>query len=128
MGFKRVSNDLEVDNTLSDTTFTNKDDDNILINNTTSSSSNSKNIKKSISRKRRYIPKKCKSSVNRECNSERTEQIHQALASLIAMNQSSIWFCSSPGFCQFMAVVEPNYKVCRDEAMKKKTTFIEIKS
>ncbi|KAL5246430.1 hypothetical protein ACI65C_013838 [Semiaphis heraclei] len=58
-------------------------------------------------------------SVNRECNSEKTEQIHQALASLIAMNQLPISFCSSPGFCQFMAVVELNYKVCRDEAMKK---------
>lgn len=127
MGFKRVSNDLEVDSTLSNTTFTDKDDDTILINNTTSTSSNSENIEKSIPRKRRHVPKKCWSSVNRECNPERTEQIHQALASLIAMNQLPISFCSSPGFCQFMAVVEPNYKICRDEVMKKRLHSLKLK-
>jgi hypothetical protein len=107
---KRVSNDLEgVYSELNITTFTNKDDDTILVNDTTPSSSNSENIEKFKSRKRHCIPKKCGSGVDRECDYERTEQIHQALASLIAMNQLPISFCSSPGFCQLMAVVELNY-------------------
>lgn len=51
---------------------------------------------------------------------KKTEQIHRALASLIAMNQLPLSFCLSPGFCQFMAVVEPNYKICSDQALKKR--------
>lgn len=127
MGIKRVSNDLEeVKSALNNKTFTNKDDDTILVNDPTLSSSNSENIKKSKPRKH-CIPKKSGSGVDRECNYERTEQIHQALASLIAMNQLPISFCSSPGFYQFMAVVEPNYKVCKDETMKKRLHSLKSK-
>lgn len=123
MGFKSVSNNLgEVDSALNNTTFINKDNDTILVNDTidTTPSSNSEIIEKSKSRKRRCISKKCEPNVNRECNFERTEQIHQALPLMIAMNQLPISFCSSPGFCQFMAAVEPNYKIYRDDTMKKR--------
>jgi len=128
LGLKRVSNDLEeVDSASNNATFTNKDDDTILVNDLTLPASNSENIKKSKSRKRRCIPKKCASGVDRECIYERTEEIHQALASLIAMNQLPISFCSSSGFRQFMAVVEPNYKICRHEAMKKRLHSLKSK-
>jgi len=46
---------------------------------------------------------------NNICSSERTEQIHQVLAKMIAINQIPLSFCSSSGFQQFMAIVEPNY-------------------
>ncbi|XP_050521556.1 E3 SUMO-protein ligase ZBED1-like [Daktulosphaira vitifoliae] len=92
----------------------NQDDDTILVNNNIKSSSSSK------SRKRCRISNKCGSDSDRECNYEKTEKIHQALASLIAMNQLPLSFCSSPGFFKFMAVVEPNYKICSDQAMKKR--------
>ncbi|KAL4113763.1 hypothetical protein QTP88_017336 [Uroleucon formosanum] len=128
LGLKRVSNDLEeVDSALNNANFTNIDDDTIIVNDTTPSASNSVNTEKSKSRKRRYITKNCGSGVDRECNYERTEEIHQALALLIAMNQLPISFCSSPGFCQFMAVVEPNYKICRDEAIKKRLHSLKSK-
>jgi hypothetical protein len=42
---------------------------------------------------------------DRICNSEKTEQIHQALAKMIAVNQMPLSFCSSEGFKQFMTVV-----------------------
>jgi len=102
------------------TTYIYQDDDTIIVNNTTTPSSSLENNKESKSRKRRRISKKCGSNSDRECNYEKTEQIHQALAILIAMNQLPLSFCLSLGFCQFMAVVEPNYKICRDQAMKKR--------
>lgn len=37
---------------------------------------------------------------------------------MIAVNQMPISFCSSEGFKQFMAVVEPNYKICKEGAIK----------
>jgi len=37
---------------------------------------------------------------------------------MIAVNQMPIFFCSSEGFKQFMAVVEPNYKICKEGAIK----------
>jgi hypothetical protein len=40
------------------------------------------------------------------------------LAKIIAVNQMPISFCSSEGFKQFMAVVEPNYKICKEGAIK----------
>lgn len=83
------------------------------------------NNENSKSRKRCRISEKCGSDNDRECNNERTELIHQALASLIATNQLPISFCSSPGFSQFMAVVEPSYKICKDEAMKKRLRLLK---
>ena len=126
MGSNRSSNDTqEVIRSGSsehenNTTYINQDDDTIIVNNTTTPSSSLENNKESKSRKRRRISKKCESNSDRECNYEKTEQIHQALAILIAMNQLPLSFCSSLGFCQFMAVVEPNYKICRDQTMKKR--------
>lgn len=55
---------------------------------------------------------------NRICNSEKTEQIHQTLAKMIAVNQRPLSFCSSEGFKLFMAVVEPNHKICKEGAIK----------
>jgi len=52
------------------------------------------------------------------CSNERRELIHESLAKLISMNQLPISFYSSIGFKNCMAVVEPNYKVCKQEAMK----------
>lgn len=57
--------------------------------------------------------KKCKSDSDRKCNYEKTKQSNQSLASLIAMNQLSVSFCSSSGFCKFIATVELNYKIFR---------------
>eukprot|EP00102_Acyrthosiphon_pisum_P021955 XP_016659165.1 PREDICTED: uncharacterized protein LOC107883520 [Acyrthosiphon pisum] len=58
-------------------------------------------------------------------NPERTESIHKELAKLIAMNQLPLLFCSSSGFNQFIAVVEPNYKVIKKEALKKRLHFFK---
>jgi len=58
------------------------------------------------------------------CNPERTEAIHKALAKLICMNQLLLSFCSSSEFRQFMAVVEPNYKMLKEEALKKDYIFL----
>lgn len=60
------------------------------------------------------------------CNSEETELIHQALAKMIAMNQMPISFCSSAGFEQFMNIVKPNYKICKEEAIKKRLKSLKL--
>jgi len=57
---------------------------------------------------------------NNICSSERTEQITQALAKMIAINQMPLSFCSSSGFQQFMAIVEPNYLICKEGAIKRR--------
>jgi hypothetical protein len=59
-------------------------------------------------------------TTTRLCNRERTEKIHEALSKLIAMNQLPLSFCSSIGFQNFMSVVEPNYKPCKEEAIKRR--------
>lgn len=73
------------------------------------------------------FPKKYGFGVDQEYNYKLAEKIHQALASLIVMNQLPILFCSSPGFCQFMAVVKTNYKICRYEAIKKRLHSLKSK-
>lgn len=60
------------------------------------------------------------------CNSEETELIHQALAKMIAMNQMPISFCTSAGFEQFMNIVKPNYKICKEEAIKKRLKSLKL--
>jgi len=55
-----------------------------------------------------------KNNENNICSYERIEQIHQALARMIAINQMPLSFCLSSGFQQFMAIVEPNYLICKD--------------
>jgi hypothetical protein len=55
----------------------------------------------------------------RPCDTERTEQIHRALAKLIAANQLPLSFASSASFHQFMLAIEPDYEVCKGEALKK---------
>lgn len=60
------------------------------------------------------------STTTRFCNRERTEKIHEALSKLIAMNQLPLSFCSSIGFQNFKSVVEPNYKPCKEEAIKRR--------
>ena len=66
-----------------------------------------------------YAPihrKRRQTYVNRKedhiCNSEKTEQIYQALVKMIAVNQMPLYFCSGEGFKHFMAVVELNYCIC----------------
>jgi len=63
---------------------------------------------------------------NQIYSSERTEEIHQTLAKMIAMNQMPLSFCSSSGFKQFMSIVEPNYIICKEGAIKQKTQRIKI--
>lgn len=41
------------------------------------------------------------------------------------MNQLPLSFCSSSGFRQFMAVVEPNYKIIKEEALKKRLHILK---
>ncbi|XP_044735736.1 E3 SUMO-protein ligase ZBED1-like [Chrysoperla carnea] len=60
------------------------------------------------------------STSDRICPNEKKELINQALAKLIAMNQLPLSFCSSIGFKNFMTVVEPNYKSCGEEIIKRK--------
>jgi len=62
---------------------------------------------------------------DRKCNPERTESIHIGLAKLISMNQLPLSFCSSSGFRQFMAFVEPNYKIIKEEALKKRLHILK---
>lgn len=69
-------------------------------------------------RRRTFINKNIE--YNKMCSSKRTEQIHQALAKMIAINQMPISFCSSSGFQQFMAIVEPNYVICKEGAIKRR--------
>ncbi|XP_025201856.1 zinc finger BED domain-containing protein 1-like [Melanaphis sacchari] len=54
----------------------------------------------------------------RSCSKDRCELINKALAKMIAVNQLPLSFCSSNGFHDFMSVVEPNYKPCKEEAIK----------
>lgn len=54
----------------------------------------------------------------RLCSRERNENINKPLAELIAVNQLPISFCSSEGFQNFMAVIEPNYKPCKKKLLK----------
>lgn len=65
------------------------------------------------------------SDADRKCNPDRTESIHKALAKLISMNQLPLSFCSSSGFRQFMAAVEPNYTICKEEELKKRLRFFK---
>lgn len=71
------------------------------------------------------IPKKRRRTYRNQeddgiCNSKKTEQIHQILTKMIAVNQMPLAFCPSEGFKQFMAVVEPSYKICKEGAIKLK--------
>ncbi|KAL4123109.1 hypothetical protein QTP88_015339 [Uroleucon formosanum] len=86
----------------------------------TECSSSSSEFREPQPRKRRrtYIDKNI--DRNRICTSERTEEIHQALAKMIAMNQMPLSFCSSSGFKQFMSIVEPNYIICKEGAIKQR--------
>jgi hypothetical protein len=91
----------------------------LLTNNEFSSSSASQND--GIHRKRhRFLAPISDTETNRKYDPERTETIHKALAKLISMNQLPLSFCSSSGFRQFMAVVESNYKIFKEEALKKR--------
>ncbi|XP_025204441.1 zinc finger BED domain-containing protein 1-like [Melanaphis sacchari] len=104
---RRVASGRELDNadTLASSTMT-----------SSSSEVQSSEIGAPIPRKRRRTYKNQED--DRICNSDKTEQIHQALAKMIALNQMPLSFCSSEGFKQFMTVVEPNYKICKEGAIK----------
>jgi hypothetical protein len=102
---------------------------NTVVNLTQCSSSNNLNTECSSSssefrepqprkRRRTYINKNFER--NQICTSERTEEIHQALAKMIAMNQMPLSFCSSSGFKQFVNIVEPNYIICKEGAIKQR--------
>ncbi|KAL4132406.1 hypothetical protein QTP88_009560 [Uroleucon formosanum] len=115
------SNNLEEIDTLQDT-------DSLTNSQSSSSSSNNSFTQPSqhniIPRKRRRFLTH-DNDTDRKCSPERTETIHKALAKLISMNQLPLSFCSSPGFYQFMAVVEPNYKIIKEEALKKRLHFFK---
>ncbi|KAE9522908.1 hypothetical protein AGLY_016719, partial [Aphis glycines] len=103
-------------NSLQDTdSFTNSESSSSDINN---------DFTQPIQRKRRrlLVPD---NDTDRKCDPERTESIHIALAKLISMNQLPLSFCSSSGFRQFMAVVEPNYKIIKEEALKKRLHILK---
>lgn len=92
---------------------------------TPSSSEDDENNEKSTKCKKGGRPPAFKKSCSdraavavRECNRERTELIHQALATLIATQGLPVSFCSSLGLGRFMAVVEPSYRLCPEEAMR----------
>jgi len=115
------SNNIEAINSLQDT-------DSLTNSQTSSSSTNSSFTQLS---QHNIIPRKHRrvlthdSDSDRKCSPERTESIHKALAKLISMNQLPLSFCSSSGFYQFMAVVEPNYKIIKEEALKKRLHFFK---
>lgn len=46
---------------------------------------------------------------------------------MIAVNQSPLSFCSSNGFHDFMSVVEPNNKLCKEEAIKTRLIILSSK-
>jgi len=114
------SNNLEAIDSLQDTDS--------LTNSQSSSSSTDNNFTQpsqhNIPRKRRRFLTH-DSDTDRKCSPERTELIHKALAKLICMNQLPLSFCSSSGFLQFMAVVEPNYRAIKEEALKKRLHFFK---
>ncbi|XP_076301940.1 E3 SUMO-protein ligase ZBED1-like [Lasioglossum baleicum] len=75
---------------------------------------------------RRGIESNQSSAANhRICDRTRTEDIHEALAKLIVLNQLPLSFCSSVGFQNFMHVVEPNYKTCKEEAIKRRLVALK---
>lgn len=118
------SNNLEVTDSSQDTI--------LLTNNESSSSSANDNITQPASqdnviprKRRRFLAPTSGTETNRICDPEKTESIHNALAKLISMNQLPLSFCSSSGFRQFMTVVEPNYKILKEEALKKKLHYFK---
>lgn len=68
----------------------------------------------------------CDTATVSHCLSDctRTEEINEALAKLIVMNQLPLSFCSSFGFQNFMHVLEPNYKICWEQAIKRRLTVL----
>jgi len=114
------SNNIEAINSLQDT-------DSLTNSQSSSSSTNSSFTQPSrhniIPRKRRRVLAHDSGS-DRKCSPERRESIHKTLAKLISMNQLPLSFCSSSGFHQFVAVVELNYKIIREEALEKDYTFL----
>ena len=83
------------------------------------------NSQRSRKRRKRSQPHPSNTSASRLFDPKRTEQIHQALAKLIVMNQLPLSFCSSIGFQNFMSVVDSNYKPCKEEAIKKRLTILK---
>jgi hypothetical protein len=55
---------------------------------------------------------------------ERTESIHQALAKMIALNQLPLSFTASEGFRKFMTVVEPGYKIIKEDSLKRRLNLL----
>lgn len=88
--------------------------------NTLNSDGSSSEFREPPLRKRRRTFMNKTIEPNNICSSERTEQITQALAKMIAINQMPLSFCSSSGFQQFMAIVEPNYLICKEGAIKRR--------
>lgn len=86
----------------------------------TDNSSSSSVLREPQPRKRRRTCVDTNLQGNRICSSERTEEIHQALAKMISINQMPLSFCSSPGFKQFMSTVEPNYTIPKEDAIKQR--------
>ncbi|XP_061725455.1 E3 SUMO-protein ligase ZBED1-like [Cydia pomonella] len=53
--------------------------------------------------------------------------LHQAVAKLIAVNQLPLSFTASEGFQQFMAVIEPGYKIIKEDALKRRLNLLADK-
>ncbi|KAL4130736.1 hypothetical protein QTP88_008128 [Uroleucon formosanum] len=92
--------------------------------NTDCSSSSSEFCEPPSKQRRTYIDKNFEK--NQICSSERTEEIHQALAKMITINQIPLSFCSSSGFKQFMSIVEPNYIICKESAIKQRLKGLKL--
>ncbi|KMQ91592.1 zinc finger bed domain-containing protein 1-like protein [Lasius niger] len=65
----------------------------------------------------------------RLCSAERSEIIDQSLTKMIATTQLPLSFVSCPGFVNFMSVIEPNYKICKETTLKKRLNnlYTEVK-
>jgi len=66
----------------------------------------------------------------RSCSAERSEIIDQYLTKMIATIQLPLSFVSCPGFVNFMSVIEPNYKICKEITLKKRLNnlYTEVKN
>ncbi|KAL4101131.1 hypothetical protein QTP88_021151 [Uroleucon formosanum] len=113
-------NDLEIEKSNTIVGMTQLQGSSSSLNTLNTDGSSSSEIREPPLRKRRRTFMNNNIEPNNICSSERTEQITQALAKMIAINQIPLSFCSSSGFQQFMAIVEPNYLICKEGAIKRR--------
>ncbi|RLU25469.1 hypothetical protein DMN91_001979 [Ooceraea biroi] len=108
-------------------------EENLIISNSSilSSSSATLSSNKEVSSQNRRKRHRFSTSKNgRSCSTERSEIINQSLTKMIATTQLPLSFVSSPGFVNFMSVIEPNYKMCKEDTLKKRLNnlYTEVKN